>query len=123
MFIRRKTYDELVEQKNDFERIAINAVAQNGRLLDEWHNAIEEMESFQESNHRLQQHNEELVAHCQRLEETARRAVSERDEMIDECLAMKAQLDLITKQRDYYYDLLENSSAFVEGEAISREIE
>ena len=89
MFIRRKVYNELLEQRSDFERIAVKAVAQNGRLLDEWHENLEEMKEIQKLNHRLEERNEGLVARCRELE---------------------AKLDFVIKQRDYYYDLLEDTS-------------
>lgn len=93
MWISKKKYNELVEQKNDLERIASNAVAQNGRLLDEWYNAIEEMKDIQRISHLIARRNDELAARCKELE---------------------AKLDLAIKQRDYYYDLLEDTSE-VEG--------
>ena len=89
MFIRRKIYNELLEQKSDFEKIAIKAVAQNGRLLDAWHENLEEMEEIQKLNHDLIDRNEELAACCRELEE---------------------RLAFMKKQRDYYYDLLEDTS-------------
>jgi DNA-binding transcriptional regulator GbsR (MarR family) len=102
-FVSRKKYDELLKQKEDFERIATNAVTQNGRLLDEWDAAIKEMKSIQELNHSLVRDNDELLARCKEL---------------------KAKLDFVIKQRDYYYDLLEDTSdAYEEGKAISREAE
>ena len=103
MWISKKKYNELVEQKDEFERIASNAVAQNGRLLDGLHEAVEEMKGIQELNHQLVKHNDELLAHCRELE---------------------TKLSFAIKQRDYYYDLLENTSdAYEEGKAISREAE
>ena len=36
---------------------------------------------------------------------------------------LEAKLALTRKQRDYYYDLLEDNSEFMEGKAISREAE
>ena len=103
MWISKKKYDELVAQKEDFERIAINAVAQNGRLLNEWHGAIEEMKSIQELNHQLVRHNDELLARIKELE---------------------AKLDFAIKQRDYYYGFLEKTSpACEEDVAVNREAE
>ena len=67
-FVSKKKYNELLKQKEDFERIATNAVAQNGRLLDEWGAAIEEMKSIQELNHRLARRNDELLARVKELE-------------------------------------------------------
>lgn len=68
MWISKKKYNELVKQKDDFERIAHNAVTQNGRLLDQWRDALDEMKSIQELNHQLVEHNEELLAHIKELE-------------------------------------------------------
>lgn len=93
MFIRRKIYNELLEQRSDFERIAVKAVAQNGRLLDEWNRVLEEMKEIQKLNHRLEERNEELVARCKELEE---------------------KFNFMKKQRDYYYELLEDTSEVLE---------
>lgn len=89
MWISKKKYNELITQRNDFDRIASNAVAQNGRLLDEWHESIEKMKDIQAFNHILVNRNEELVARCEELE---------------------AKLSFVIQQRDYYYDLLESTS-------------
>lgn len=88
-FVSKKKYNALLEQKKDFERIATNAVTQNGRLLEEWDAAMKEMKSIQELNHQLVKHNDVLVAYSKDLE---------------------AKLAFVTKQRDYYYDLLEDTS-------------
>lgn len=88
-FVSKKKYNELLKQKNEFDRIASNAVAQNGRLLNEWHGVIEEMKEIQKLNLRLQEDNEKLLAHCKELE---------------------SKLAFAIKQRDYYYDLLESTS-------------
>jgi hypothetical protein len=102
MFIRKKKYNELIAERDKWDSIASEAVAQNGRLLTQMDSAIKEMKSIQELNHQLFERNEELLAYTKELE---------------------AKLDFAIKQRDYYYDLLENNSAFVEGKAISREAE
>ena len=88
-FVSKKKYNALLEQKKNLERIAANAVAQNGRLLDDWGAAIEEMKGIQELNHQLVNRNDELLARVKELE---------------------AKLDFAIKQRDYYYDLLESTS-------------
>lgn len=88
-FVSKKKYNALLEQKKDFERIAGNAVAQNGRLLEEWDAAIKEMKSIQELNHKLARHN---------------------DELLDSVKDLKAKLAFAIQQRDYYYDLLEDTS-------------
>jgi hypothetical protein len=66
--VSKKKYDALLEQKKDFERIATNAVAQNDRLLEEWNAAIQEKRDLRESNLRLAEYNDELLAHCKELE-------------------------------------------------------
>lgn len=88
-FVSKRKYNALLKQKEDLKRIATNAVTQNGRLLDEWDAAIKDMNSIQELNRQLVKHNDELVARCKELE---------------------AKLGFVIKQRDYYYDLLENAS-------------
>lgn len=89
MWISKKKYNELVTQRDDFNRIATDAVTQNGRLLEEWDTAMKEMKSIQELNHGMVKLNDELVAYCKELE---------------------AKLAFVIKQRDYYYDLLEDTS-------------
>ena len=88
-FVSKKKYNELLEQKNELDRIATNAVAQNGRLLNEWHGAIEELKEIQKLNLRLQETNEGLLATCKELE---------------------AKLAFVIKQRDYYSKLLEDTN-------------
>ena len=123
MWISKKRYNELIEQRDNYERIASETIQLNGRVIDSNARILEEMKGIQELNHRLQQHNEELVDYAQRLEETTRRAVCEKDEMIDECLEMKAKLDLAIQQRDYYYDLLKNTEGVHVGDVIVKEAE
>ena len=89
MWISKKKYNELVVQRDDLDRIATDAVAQNDRLLNEWHAAIEEIKNIQRLNLRLQEDNEGLLAYCKELE---------------------AKLAFVIQQRDYYYDLLEDTS-------------
>lgn len=89
MWISKKKYNELVAQKDDFNRIATDAVAQNGRLLEEWHQVLVEMKEIQELNHRLVKFNDELLASVKEL---------------------KDKLAFVIQQRDYYYDLLEDTS-------------
>lgn len=48
----------------------------------------------------------------------------DKDELLARVKELEAKLDFAIKQRDYYYDLLENASdAYEEGKAISREAE
>jgi hypothetical protein len=88
-FVSKKKYNALLEQKKDFERIAMNAVTQNGRLLEEWDAAIKEMKDIQKLNLRLVEHNDELLASVKEL---------------------RVKLAFAIQQRDYYYDLLEDTS-------------
>ena len=103
MFIRRKTYNELIAQRDNYERIAHNTIQLNSRVMESNKRMLEEMKGVQELNHNLQRRNEELLA---RIEE------------------LNARLTFVMGQRDYYYDLLESTSdAYEEGKAISREAE
>ena len=89
LFVSKKMFEKVKQQRDDFERIATNAVTQNGRLLDEWGDAIEEMKSVQELNRQLVERNDELLVRIKELE---------------------AKLAFAIQQRDYYYDLLESTS-------------
>ena len=162
MWISKKKYNELIEQKDNYERIARETIQLNGRVIDSNKRILEQTKDVQELNYRLQRHNEELVTRCQELEaekdglelrvdilntdynaldyehvricrqaETLR---EERDHYEERCRylegeiadkeELEAKLDFAIRQRDYYYDLLENTSdAYEEGKAISREAE
>jgi hypothetical protein len=102
-FVSKKKYNEMVAERDKWDGIAARAIEHNGRLLAQVDKAIKEMEEIQELNHRLVEHNDVLLAQCQELE---------------------TKLKFAIKQRDYYYDLLENTSdAYEEGQATSREAE
>lgn len=94
-FVSKKKYDAMVAERDKWDGIAAEAVAQNGRLLEQWDDTIEEMKGIQELNHQLVKHNDVLLAYAKELE---------------------AKLSLAIKQRDYYYDLLENTSEVEEKE-------
>ena len=89
MWISKKKYNELVAQKDDFERIAYEAVQQNGRLLEE----MRKMNELQEQ-----------------MNETDKGLVELNDALIVELTEMKEKLKFVIAQRDYYYDLLESTS-------------
>jgi predicted nucleic acid-binding Zn-ribbon protein len=145
MWISKKKYNALVAQKEDFERIASNAVTQNGRLLDQWKEVMEEMYDIQRFNHVLVDRNEELVAMVDEMRselDTTRRQVEELEHQLteteidlwdaqataeayktekedmesryiaeqNECGRLRSKLEFAIQQRDYYYDLLENTS-------------
>lgn len=85
MWISKKKYNALVAQKEDFERIASNAVTQNGRLLDHWKGVMEEMHDIQRFNHTLVDRNEELAAMVDEMRsalDTARRQVEELEQQL-----------------------------------------
>ena len=67
-FVSKKKYNEMVAERDKWDGIASEAVAQNGRLLVQIDEAIKEMKEIQELNHRLVRHNDELLTHCQELE-------------------------------------------------------
>lgn len=87
--VSNKRYKYALERWDEFETIANKAVAQNGRLLEHWDNAIKEIKDLQAFNKRLVSHNEELLAECRKLRE---------------------QLAVVTAERDHYLDLLPDVS-------------
>lgn len=87
-FVSKKKYDAMVAERDKWDGIASEAVAQNGRLLTQIDEAIKEMKEIQELNHQLVNCNDELLA---RVEE------------------LKNKLDFMTEQRDYYYNLLKDA--------------
>ena len=89
MWISKKKYNELVAQKDDFERIAYEAVQQNSRLLEE----MSKMNELQKE-----------------INETDKGLVELNDELITEIEGLKEKLKLVIAQRDYYFDLLESTS-------------
>lgn len=110
MFVSKKKYEELLEQKKDFERIAINAVIQNGRLLEEWDAAIKEMKSIQELNKHLVKHNDVLAAYTKDLEAKLSRTtehVKLADDTIfdiEDALYRQKGDDVIQLHIDEYYE-------------------
>lgn len=124
MFVSRKKYEALLEQKKDFERIAMNAVVQNGRLLDDWGDAIEKMKSIQELNHGLVRDNDELVARIKELEaglQGARRCSQQWAEDFEELDKAYGQLEIdcdkLREERDHY----EERCRYLEGEVEDKE--
>ena len=141
MWISKKKYNELVAQKDELNRIATNAVAQNGRLLDAWHETLEKMKDIQRFNHILVDRNEELAARCKELEQECQRVANGRDlwarefEKLDIAYGELAiQVDRLTEERDFYEDkatylegevedLEEEIASYEETKVISREVE
>ena len=69
MWISKKKYNELIKQKDNYERIASETIRLNASVIDSNGRVLEEMKGMQELNHRLQQRNDELVARAKELEE------------------------------------------------------
>lgn len=113
MWISKKKYNELVEQRDNFNKIANDAVAQNGRLLDEWHNAIEEMKDIQRLSHSIVRRNDELTARCKELEaklNSVTRHTKLADDTIfaiEDALYRQKGDDIIQLHIDEYYEEVE----------------
>ena len=126
-FVSKKKYDTLLEQKKDFERIATNAVTQNGRLLEQCDAAIKEMKSIHELNHQLVEHNDELLARIKELE-AEKEGLELRVDILNtdydaldyEHGRVCRRLDTVCEERDYYKERVE---AFEEGKYLVREAE
>ena len=108
-FVSKKKYNALLQQKEDLERIAMNAVTQNGRLLDDWDAAIEEMKSIQVLNHRLVERNDGLLTRIKELEaelEGARQTIQQWADDFEELdLAygrLETDYDRLREELDHY---------------------
>jgi chromosome segregation ATPase len=124
MFVSKKKYNELLEQKKDLEKIATNAVAQNDRLLEEWNAAIQEKRDLRESNLRLVEYNDKLLAHCKELEaklQGARQDSQQWAEDFEELDSAYGQLEIgydrLCEERDHY----EERCRYLEGEVEDKE--
>ena len=124
MFIRRKIYNALLEQKNDFERIASKAVTQNGRLLDQWKETLAELKDIQAFNHSLIDRNDELLARVKELEtelQGARQYSQQWADDFEELDIAYGQLeierDTLREERDHY----EERCRYLEGEMEDKE--
>ena len=67
-FVSKKKYDAMVAERDKWDNIASEAVAQNSRLLTQIDEAIKEMKEIQELNHQLVKSNEVLLAYTKQLE-------------------------------------------------------
>ena len=149
MWISKKKYNELIAERDNYNRIASETIQLNGRVIDSNTRILEEMKGVQELNHHLQRRNEELVAMIGEMQtalDTANRQIEELDGQLtgteidlwdaqataeayktekedmesqyiaehNECDRLRSKLEFAIQQRDYYYDLLENTSE-VEG--------
>ena len=126
-FVSKKKYNALLEQKKDFERIALDALAQNGRLLSQVDDTIKEMEGIQELNHRIATHNNGLLARCKELETELERARQDNQRWSDDFEKLdiaygqlEIERDRLSEERDRYKERVE---AFEEGKYLTREAE
>lgn len=145
MWISKKTYNELIAQKDNYEQIAHETILLNGRVIESNERILEEMKGVQELNHNLQRRNEELLSMIDQMQaalDTAHRQIEELEHQLteteidlwdaqatseayktekedmeshylaekSECDRLRAKLEFALQQRDYYYDLLENTS-------------
>ena len=67
-FVSKKKYDAMVAERDKWDNIASEAVAQNSRLLTQIDEAIKEMKEIQELNHQLVKSNDVLLAYTKQLE-------------------------------------------------------
>lgn len=123
-FVSRKKYNALLQQKEDFERIAVKAVTQNGRLLDDWDAAIKEMKSIQKLNYQLAERNEGLLARVQELETELELARRDSQKLSGEIMwldnaygQLEIERDTLREERDYY----EERCRYLEGEMEDKE--
>lgn len=100
MWIRKKKLMELMKMKEDFERIAFDAVQQNGRLLDQMQKINEADAGIIELCHQLQGENDRFRAAYKKLE-------GECSELRSKNGALTAQLIEAENWRDYYRKLLD----------------
>ena len=100
MWISKKKYNELIKQKDNFERIAFDAVQQNSRLLDQ----MQEMNETDAA----------IIALCHQLQNEVDRSRAAYKKLEGECSELRnkngtltAQLIETEKWRDYYRNLLD----------------
>lgn len=66
---------------------------------------------------------EDKTERVEELLEQIKDLYNKRADMYDYCCEIKAKLDFVTKQRDYYYSLLENTEGVHVGDVIVKEEE
>lgn len=67
-FVSKKKYKAMVAERDKWDGIAAEAIAQNERMLAQVDNTIEAMEGIQALNRQLVRHNDELLARVKELE-------------------------------------------------------
>ena len=88
-FVSKKKYDAMVAERETWKELTEKMVAVS--------------ESFQRNGSEWQK----VAVSCQ---EDNKRLVAHEKEMLAKMRELEAKLDFVMKQRDYYYDLLENTS-------------
>ena len=119
-FVSKKKYDAMVAERDKWDGIAAEAVAQNGRLLDSWGTTIEEMKSIQELKLRLAERNEGLLARVKELEDELERARQDNQRWADEFEELDIAYGELEIERDRYKERVD---AFEECKYIVREAE
>lgn len=136
-FVSKKKYDEMVAERDKWDGIAATATAQNGRLLKEWGDTINEMKSVQKLNHQLIKHNDVLVAYTKELEDQLQGARQDNQqwakdfEELDLAYGrLETDYDRLREERDHYEercryleDELAHYEAEEEGKYLTREAE
>lgn len=87
MFIRRKAYNELIAQKDNYEQIAHKTIQLNSRIIESNERILEEMKDVQGLNHNLQRRNEELLSMIDQMQaalDTAHRQIEELEHQLTE---------------------------------------
>ena len=123
-FVSKKKYDAMVAERDKWDGIAAEAVAQNGRLLDSWGTTIEEMKSIQELKLQLAERNEGLLARVKELEAELEMARQDNQRWADDLeeldLAygrLETDYDRLCEERDHY----EERCRYLEGEMEDKE--
>lgn len=124
MFISKKKYDELIAERDNFEKIAFDTIQLNGRVIDSNARILEETKEVQELNHSLQKHNEELLARVEELE-AEKEGLELRVDILNtdydaldyEHVRVCRRLDTVCEERDHY----EERCRYLEGEMEDKE--
>ena len=109
-FVSKRKYDAMVAERDKWNSIASEAIAQNGRLLVQADKAIKEMKEIQELNHRMVKLNDELLVYCKELEaklDFATRHIQLADDTIfaiEDALYRQKGDDVIQLHIDEYYE-------------------
>lgn len=124
MWISKKKYNDLIAERDNYNKIASETIQLNGRVIDSNTRILEEMKGVQELNHNLQRRNEELLAHIEELEaelQGARQTIQQWMDDFEELDIAYGQLetecDTLREERDHY----EERCRYLEGEMEDKE--